>query len=65
MKKVLAAAALMALAACAGGEKKEEAPAMDSAPAQMAPPATDSMAPKMDNMAPADSTMPRDTAKKM
>lgn len=65
MKKVLAAAALMALAACAGGEKKDEMPAMDSAPAEMAPPATDTMAPKTDSMAPADTTMPRDTAQTM
>ena len=54
----------MALAACAGGEKKEEMPAMDSAPAEMAPPAADTMAPKTDS-APADTTMPRDTAQKM
>lgn len=46
MKKVLAAAALLALAACAKAEVKEEMPAMDS-------------------MAPADTTMPRDTAQKM
>ncbi len=58
MKKVLAAAALLALVACAKAENKEEMPKMDSAPAEMAPPA-------MDSMAPADTTMPRDTAQKM
>jgi len=58
MKKVLAAAALIALAACAKAENKEEMPAMDSAPAEMAPPATDTTAP-------ADTTMPRDTAQTM
>jgi len=58
MKKVLAAAALLVLVACAKAENKEQMPKMDSAPAEMAPPATDSMMP-------VDTTMPRDTAQKM
>lgn len=53
MKKVIAVAALLALAAC--GKKETPAPAADSTTAAPAP--TDTAA--------HDSTMPRDTARQM
>lgn len=59
MKKTIFLAAVLALAACTGGEKKAEAPASSEAPAA-APQAGDSMG-SMKH----DSTMARDTSKKM
>jgi hypothetical protein len=61
MKKILFLGALLALAGCAG-EKKPEAPASSEAPAAGAPatPPSDSM-----GMMQHDSTMARDTSKKM
>jgi hypothetical protein len=61
MKKILFLGALLALAGCAG-EKKAEAPASSEAPAAGAPatPPSDSM-----GMMQHDSTMARDTSKKM
>lgn len=58
MKKVIAAAALLALAAC--GKKETPAPAADTAAA--APAAAPAPA-ATDSAKPADSTMARDTAK--
>lgn len=61
MKKTLLFASLVTLAAC--GEKKADAPAADSAAAPaMAPAPAPAMA---DSSKPADSTMARDTTKKM
>lgn len=66
MKKLFAVATLVALAACAG---EKPAPATPAADTTMAAPATDSTAaaPATDSAAApaADSTMARDTAKKM
>ena len=61
MKKILFLGAVLALAGCAG-EKKAEAPASSEAPAAGAPatPPSDSM-----GMMQHDSTMARDTSKKM
>jgi hypothetical protein len=57
MKKIVFLAAVIALTACAGGEKKSEAPASSQAPA-----AGDSMGGMQMQH---DSTMARDTTKKM
>jgi hypothetical protein len=61
MKKIIFLAAVFALAACAGGEKKSEAPASSEAPAAGAAPATGDSMGGMKH----DSTMARDTTKKM
>lgn len=61
MKKTLLFASLVMLAAC--GEKKADAPAADSAAAPAAAPAPAPAA--TDSAKPADSTMARDTTKKM
>jgi len=61
MKKIIFLAAVFALTACAGGEKKAEAPASSEAPAAGAPATGDSMGGMMQH----DSTMARDTTKKM
>ena len=60
MKKIIFLAAVFALTACARGEKKAEAPASSEAPAAGAPATGDSMGGMQH-----DSTMARDTTKKM
>jgi hypothetical protein len=62
MKKIIFLAAVFALTACAGGEKKAEAPASSEAPAAGAPATGDSMGGMQMQH---DSTMARDTTKKM
>jgi len=61
MKKIIFLAAVFALSACAGGEKKAEAPASSEAPAAGAPTTGGDSMGGMQH----DSTMARDTTKKM
>jgi hypothetical protein len=63
MKKIIFLGAVLALAGCAG-EKKAEAPASSEAPAAEAPAAAPQASDSM-GMMQHDSTMARDTSKKM